>query len=537
MLKNKTRKILIILSFLLFSMLLTSCGEVKDEAKIITSSDFYSLKLEETIKLPIAIDDKDVNYQSSEEGIVQIDGNSITVLKAGVVIIYAKNENETLKEYVIKVVDNFSKISISGPSFIKLNEDSSFFATITPSDLSQEVNWSSSDSTILTIDEFGNAHAKAEGLVRVIATSKEHTENYSEKIVLVANTEKEASDVYTENEETIQMNSLESILYPIIEDAKSYTIGINGYSTGWFGSSSLNQGSGIVYKREEIKENDVVTKYKYYALTNRHLVKGTSKITVIDPDTTKEIPATLVQYDVKVDLAVISFETKIYYSTCRFANSDEVKKGEFVIAVGNPLGYVYSNTATLGIVSSTNRYLADDTDGDGTNDWDARYIQHDASINDGNTGGPLVNLKGEVIGMNSMKISSVKTEDMGFAIPINTILELVDFLEKGIQIQRPVLKITTMDVKVIKGSEYYQSLYKIDSTIKYGLYVTEVEKGGVGDIAGMKAGDVILEISNVPIYYSYIIRAELGKFVIGSGESTTIKVYRNGEYLTLTVTF
>ena len=107
----------------------------------------------------------------------------------------------------------------------------------------------------------------------------------------------------------------------------------------------------------------------------------------------------------------------------------------------------------MGLLS--NRYLSDDTDGDGTNDWDARYIQHDATLNEGSDGSPLINLKGEVLGINTMKISSVKTEDMGFSIPANTIKELIGFLEKGIQVARPVLGVTAVEVKTILYSKSY----------------------------------------------------------------------------------
>ena len=490
----------------------------------------------------------DVTYSVNEDDVILIENNKVTAVNPGNVVVIAKNGNDVLKKYVITVKDDFTSIEIFGDNYLIIGDSSTYYAQIKPDKLSQEVIWSSSDEEVIKIDEEGNAKAIGEGLAQIVARSKEHPTYSSSINVLV--TEKyidKNSEEYSDATEELSGSLLESIFYPIIEDSKSYVIGVNGFKSNNIGiETASTPASGIVYKRQyvlksgevvdEVETLDDVRCYKYYAITNRHVVKGMKRITVTDLETDLEIDASLVQYDLKVDLAVITFETGIYYKCAKFGDSDEVKSGDFVIAIGSPTSYNYKNTATIGIVSSTIRYLSDDTDGDEISDWDARYIQHDASINDGNNGGPLINLKGEVIGLNTLKISSVKTEDMGFAIPSNTFVELIDLLENGVQIVRPILGITAAEIKAILVSEYTMSQYNIPEGVTYGIYVSTVDEG-VAKKAGVLPDDIIIQINGVNIYHTYILRAELGKFIVGSGEEYELVIIRDGQEITLTVIF
>ena len=536
--------LIIILFVSLFS--LASCFEINNkETKIVLSSNYYELEIGKSLNLPIKIDDLDVSYSSSRD-IVLIDGNNVKALKRGKTIIYAKNNERVLKEYIIQITGEEVDFDLIGEAYLPLSTSSNFFAQKDGKNV--DVIWESSNDAVLSIDESGVATALSEGLVTVSATPLADPDSKKSMVVIVIKEEvnKDGENVYTT---TLDLSNdlLESVLYPIIEDAKSYTIGIKRYDSDRYGDSTLTGSyGGFVYKRMYILQNgdlvssknegDVIKGYKYYALTNRHVIKDASSLVVYDPETNLEAKCEVIQYDLKVDIAVITFESQVYYKEAVFADSDNIKSGEFIITLGAPQGYKYSNTASIGIISSTNRYLSDDTDGDGTNDWDARYIQHDATLNEGSDGSPLINLKGEVLGINTMKISSVKTEDMSFSIPTNTIKELIGFLEKGIQVARPVLGVTAVEVKTILYSKYYQSLYPIDEGITYGIYIIEVNDG-VAKTAGVLPNDIIVKINGVNIYYTYILRAELGKFAIGSGEECEIVVYRKGKYITLTVVF
>ena len=537
--------IIILLVFILF--ISVGCFEIdKEDPKIIVSSDVYSIDVGSEVTLPIQIDDLDVTYYPNTEGILEINANKVKGIRSGVVVLSAKNSQKTLKQYVIRVNSHISEIQINGENFLPLDASTTYTATFNTENVL--VNWTSSDDAILSIDENGLACGVSEGLVTLTATPVENPEMRKSIVVIVAkDTPDDAKDTFVNTEEVLTNSLLSSVLYPIIDDIKSYTIYLNAYTSDRFGND-LFAGTfcGIIYKRQYIlndgtvkdtvSDNDIVVKYRYFALTNRHVVKGTKKITALDPSINLELKAKTIQYDKKVDMAIISFDSNVYYKEAIFGDSDEAKSGEFIITVGAPMGSTYYSTASIGIISHTSRYLSDDTDGDDVNDWDSEYIQHDASVNQGCDGSPLVNLKGEVIGMNTLKISSVKTEDMAFAIPINIMKELITPLEKGIQIERPILGVSAIEVKTIIVSEYYKSKYPIDEEIKFGIYIVEVNEG-VAKKAGVQVNDILIQINGVNIYYTYILRAELGKFVIGSGEECEITVYRGGEYITLTVTF
>lgn len=542
---------LILLLLISISLILCGCTDNNSESKIIISENFLTINIEEEISLPIMINDEKVHYTSNNVNI-KINENNIIGVNEGAAIVYGCNEkNEIIREYVIKVNDTLSHIEINGTNYLKPKETYQFSAKITPNTLSQEVIWTSSDENIATVNEDGLVNAIGEGLVTISATSKHHSLYKSEMLVLVAKeVNSTGTDSFEETEEniTINSNTLESIFYPLIDEASSYVIGVNNYQKYFDQEKLYGIGSGIIYKRQAILKtgeicNDEnidraeIKHYKYYVVTNKHVVINNSSLSIYCNDIDYEIDANLIQYDSKIDLAVISFETKIYFPVAKFSDSNEIKRGEFCIALGHPFGYELANTSTLGIISHETRYISADTDNDGINDWDAKYIQHDAAINEGNSGGPLINLKGEVIGINSLKISSTKTENMGFAIPSNTIIELIEYLEKGIQPERPTLGVEVLEVKSIIISETLLEEYPVPSNITYGIYISKVTSGGVAYNAGVQAGDIILSLNGVEIYYTYLLRVELNKFIIDSGESCEIIVYRNNQFIKLTAIF
>lgn len=542
-----------VLVFFFSLILLSGCSkEMNNEKKIVLSNNLLSVSLEEDISLPIMINNENIHYITNNSS-VKIDGNIVTGINAGSSIVSGYNDNDVkVVEYVINVKDIFSHIKIKGVNYLEPNSSYEFEAIITPSDLSQEVIWESSNEEIATISSDGMVTANKEGLVTISATSKMHQNYKDEIVILVAKKITDSKGITNEeSKENVKLNgdALSSIFYPLIEEASSYVIGVNNYRKSLGKESLYGSGSGIIYKRQIILKSgetvdddrsidtSLISNYKYYVVTNKHVVLNSSSLSIYCSDIDYEIKANLIQYDSKVDLAVISFETKIYFPTAKFANSDNIRRGEFCIALGHPFGYELANTATYGIISYKTRYLSADTDNDGVNDWDAQYIQHDAAINEGNSGGPLINLKGEIIGINTLKISSIKIEDMGFAIPSNTVLELIEYLEKGTQPQRPILGVQALEVKTIIISESLLEQYPVPSTINYGIYIAEVTSGGVAASAGIQVGDIILSINDVNIYYTYLLRAELNKFIIGSGQTCKIVVCRNNKLLTLTATF
>jgi serine protease Do len=204
------------------------------------------------------------------------------------------------------------------------------------------------------------------------------------------------------------------------------------------------------------------------------------------------------------------------------------KQGEIILAVGNPNGYSYFGSITMGIISGLDRYF--DIDGDKVKDMFVNYIQHDAAINSGNSGGALFNLKGEVIGINVIKIAATEIEGMGFAIPGDLVARICSDIEiYGVSRQVPVLGITFVD---IKGNPEYFAYYNIPipSTIKNGFYVTAVTLNA--SLYGYaQVGDIVTQIGDVVIIDTLDFKANFSKYRVG--DIIDVIVYRNGAYLTL----
>lgn len=302
---------------------------------------------------------------------------------------------------------------------------------------------------------------------------------------------------------------------------------------------SIGLGSGVIYRREELPNKEG---FKYFAVTNRHVVtddtaSGELLIYVYDGYNDTEIPAKVVGYDEKVDVAVIEFEYTKYIDPVEFADSDQIKKGNFVVAMGNPKGYEYYSSATLGIISGDIRYLSEDTDGDNINDFLSLYIQHDAAINPGNSGGGLFTMDGKLVGINTMKLVTVSGADidnMGFAIPSNVVKTIaLEYIEKGVEIVRPRLGITTISVKDLTPAYIKEFDLKLVPEklfldgIKYGLYITDNLSAGCSfSNTGIEKHDILLEFDDEKIMNMDIVSAKLNSLVdYKIGDEINIKYY------------
>lgn len=189
------------------------------------------------------------------------------------------------------------------------------------------------------------------------------------------------------------------------------------------GEQEAGTGSGFVYK----KENGY-----YYAVTNNHVVEDSDDIEIVlnstDLEKDEPIKAEIIGVDTAYDLAVIKFKSSKDITPLKFSNSDEIYPGQQVMAIGSPYGVDFQGSVTEGIISAPIR-TSTDTSGN-----ELSYIQTDTAINPGNSGGPLLNSDGEVVGINSMKIAETSSDNMGFAIPSNTIVEIINQIESGSQL-------------------------------------------------------------------------------------------------------
>ena len=282
---------------------------------------------------------------------------------------------------------------------------------------------------------------------------------------------------------------------------------------------TYSEGSGVVY----MKSNG-----KGYVVTNNHVISGSDAVQV-QLANGKTVSAKVVGKDSTTDLAVLSIDAKYVTQTAEFGDSKSLQAGQTVIAVGSPLGSEYASTVTQGIVSAPARTIETSSGNQQT------VIQTDAAINPGNSGGALVNSAGQVIGINSMKLAQssdgTSVEGMGFAIPSNEVVTIVNELVKKGKITRPQLGVRVVALNGIP--EAYRSRLKIKSNLKNGIYVASVNKSGSAARAGMKSGDVITAVDGKKVDDVASLHSILYSHKVG--DTVNVTVNRNGKNVSLKV--
>lgn len=290
-----------------------------------------------------------------------------------------------------------------------------------------------------------------------------------------------------------------------------------------------SEGSGVIYK---IDGDDA------YVVTNNHVVEGQDGLEVVLADGTK-VKAELVGTDAYTDLAVLKISSEHVTTAATFGDSSALKVGEPAIAIGSPLGSDYANSVTQGIVSSLNRQVTSQNESGGTISINA--IQTDAAINPGNSGGPLINVDGQVIGINSSKIAStsgsasgVSVEGMGFAIPSNDVVEIINQLEADGKVVRPALGIQTIDLGSITSQQQEQIL-KVPSSVTSGVVIYSVNNATPAEQAGLQQYDVITKIDDTEVSTTTDLQSALYKHKVG--DTITVTFYRGDEEKTAEVKF
>lgn len=294
----------------------------------------------------------------------------------------------------------------------------------------------------------------------------------------------------------------------------------NGSDTGNGNDSSeeaAGTGSGVIYKKAGNRA---------YVVTNHHVVEGATKLEVSLDNGTK-LPAKLLGSDIWTDLAVLEIDGSKIKSVAQFGDSDRLKTGEPVIAIGNPLGPTFTGSVTQGIISGLKRAIPVDIDQDGVVDWNADALQTDAAINPGNSGGALINISGQVIGINSMKIAQEAVEGIGLSIPINSAKPVINDLEKYGKVRRPYMGVDLKSVSEIPAY-YQQQALKLPKNVNYGVALRQVVPRSPADRAGLKELDVIVEMDGKKINDVIDLRKHLyeNKKI---GDNLHVKFYRNGK--------
>lgn len=288
-----------------------------------------------------------------------------------------------------------------------------------------------------------------------------------------------------------------------------------GFGGGNTTSQATASGSGIIISEDG------------YIVTNNHVVSSESQSTYYEISEAKSIKiklfndetqydATIVGKDSQTDLAVLKIE-KSGLTAAEFADSDTVKVGEFAMAVGNPLDL--GTTITCGVVSAVNRKVQDSE-----NSTTYTCIQTDAAINSGNSGGALVNSQGQVIGINTLKVSSTGVEGIGFAIPVNSTTDVIDQLKTYKKVKRPYIGISGRDLNEATAKRY---------NMVEGVYIITVDEFSAAEKAGLKIGDVIIEADGKKIKTMNELNEIKNTHSIG--DSMKLKIYRDGSEKEITL--
>ncbi len=266
-----------------------------------------------------------------------------------------------------------------------------------------------------------------------------------------------------------------------------------------------------------------------HIVTNWHVVTGGTSFSVILSDGT-EVPAELLGEDPRDDLAVVKIDPSNVTATVPLGDSSQLRQGQTVLAIGSPLGS-FGNTVTMGIVSALNRNQLENP----TSNYCQNYtnlIQHDAAINPGNSGGPLFNLKGEVVGVNTLGIPVSQTgtpiQGIFFAVPSNTVSAVVDELIQTGHISLPYIGISLVELNP-------QLATINDLPVDHGLYVDSVEPGSPAEAAGLEPGDIITGVDGTELSLTNSLSDMLINY--NPGDTVTMDVLRGGQEGTVNLTF
>ena len=282
-------------------------------------------------------------------------------------------------------------------------------------------------------------------------------------------------------------------------------------------------GTGFIYK----KSGKLA-----YIMTNNHVIEGADSVQIEFNDSDKRIDAKIVGGDKYADIAVLTIEDKDSYNIVELGNVDELKLGDTIFTVGSPMGVNYKGSVTKGILSGKDRMVDVTLNNSTSADYYMKVIQIDAAVNPGNSGGPLCDVSGKVIGIISLKIVQSEVEGMGFAIPIQDAIKYASIIETGKEVTRPYVGVGMLDLT----NEYYlwQNRIMIPDGVDNGVAVVSIEKGSPAEKAGLKKGDIIVKLGEEDISSIAEFRYELYKYEVGN--KVKISFYRDNKIKDVTIT-
>lgn len=312
---------------------------------------------------------------------------------------------------------------------------------------------------------------------------------------------------------TYNVENVENPVVAVAQIAGPSVVGVkvDFYEQGFFGElqETSEEGSGIIYSEDG------------YIITNYHVVEdaisSTSAQVTVTLSNQEEYIAEIIGTDSVTDLALLKIDAT-GLTPATFGKSSDLQVGELAVAIGNPLGQEFAGSVTVGYISALNRTIT--TDG-----RTYQLIQTDAAINPGNSGGALVNAKGEVIGINTVKVTDTTVEGLGFAIPSDDALKIIEELKLTGKIVRPYIGIYGIDMDEVTAKR---------NNLVEGVYVYQVFSGSPAEAAGISRGDIIVEFDGQQVKTKQELNNAKNQKSIG--DKVKVKVYRDGDYQELEIT-
>ena len=332
------------------------------------------------------------------------------------------------------------------------------------------------------------------------------------------------TSVKNENSTTKAVDKVKDAVVSIITYSANSQNSLFGYGESDTDTNTeqvSSQGSGVIYKKDG--------EYAYI-VTNTHVINGAKKVDIRLADGTK-VPGEIVGTDTYSDIAVVKISSEKVSAVAEFGDSSKLTVGETAIAIGSPLGSEYANTVTQGIVSSLNRTVSlKSEDGQAIS---TKAIQTDTAINPGNSGGPLINIQGQVIGITSSKIATnggTSVEGLGFAIPSNDAIKIIEQLENNGKVTRPALGIHMVNLSNLSTTDLQK--LKLPDGITSGVAVRSVQSNMPAN-GHLEKYDVITKVDGNPITSATELQNALYSHSVG--DEMTITYYRNGKEETTTI--
>ena len=305
-----------------------------------------------------------------------------------------------------------------------------------------------------------------------------------------------------------------SSLFSSVEKIYNAVVFVDAYS----GSDGIGAGTGFFYKKDQ----------KYgYILTNEHVIRDADKVEVVLAND-RRIESKILGKDEYLDLAVLRVDKKDALLIATIGDSQDAHLGDTVFTVGSPLGYSYRGSVTSGVLSGKDRMVSLNVYDKEENNWVMKVLQTDLPMNHGSSGGPLVNVQGEVIGICTMRLVNDNADGMGFAIPIEFAMKYVDTLEVENKIEWPTLGISMVNASDREKISVHQ--LEVPSSVQEGVVVLDVKEGGIASHIGLKKGDVITKVGSFSIKDMAYLRYELYQYK--KGEEVSITYLRQGKTVT-----